>query len=156
MHNRTNLLALAAVAAGAFAFDAAPASAQAVSAEETYRLVQVAGTALPTVVEEDDDGCREEVLAGTLTLETDGDWKLVTRERETCGNDVEEEEDTEEGEYRIEGSAIRFVEEDDDDDDDDADETEDVDLDDLATGTRTSDGLTITLEDGETTLVFRR
>ena len=155
MQNRTKLLALASIAVSAIAIDATPASAQAVSAEETYRLVQVSGTALPALVEADDDGCREEILAGTLTLETDGDWELTLSERETCGDDVEQDEDTEEGEYRVEGSTIRFVEND-DDDDDDAEEDGDRDLDDLATGTRTGDGLTVTLGDGETVLRVRR
>jgi hypothetical protein len=62
------IVALTAVAAG-------EGSAQ---TSETWRLSQVDGAALPAVVEQDDDdGCREELVSGTLTLEADGRWKLA-------------------------------------------------------------------------------
>jgi len=151
------LTAVAALGAGALVLQAAPSWAQGVSGQESYQLVQVAGNALPTQIEQEGD-CREEVLSGTLTLDTDGGWELVTRERETCGDQVEEEEESETGAYRAEGDVIRFMDDDEDDDRNEAADDDDgeLDLDDLATGTRSGDGLTVTLEDGQTVLVFRR
>jgi hypothetical protein len=48
--------------------------------------------------------------------------------------------------------SIRFHDDDGDDDDDD----DDIDVDDLASATRSPDGLTARLEDGKTVLLFRR
>ena len=135
----------------------ASAAAQEAPSSDTYRLVEVAGVALPAVLE-DGDACREEVLAGTLTLEADGRWTLDTTEREVCGDVVEEEEEREDGTYEVDGDVIRFLDDDEgeDDDADDADDAEEIELEDLSSGTRTDAGLTIRLEDGETILVFRR
>lgn len=159
MHDRMNLKLFAAVAAAAIAGLAAPASAQTPGAPETFRLTEVAGAALPTMIEEE-DGCREEVLSGSLTLNADGSWTLITREREVCGDSVEEEDEQENGRYLVEGDTIRFhddAEDEDDADDDDADDDdEDLDLDDLTVGTRSADTLTVRLDDGRTVLVFRR
>ena len=152
MGSSRNTIVVVAMVAGALGLGG-PASAQTLSQTETFRLVEVSGTALP-VTTEGGDGCREDVIAATLTLEADGGWAMVTQEREVCGTRVEEDEDREEGTYRLEGNAFRFVNDDEDDDgDDDADE---LDVEELATGTRTADGLTVRLEDGETVLVFRR
>jgi hypothetical protein len=153
MQNARKPITIAALALGAVAF-AAPAAAQSVPQQEIYRLAEVDEAALPVVVEEDGD-CIEEVLSGILTLMPDGTWSFVTQERETCDGEVEEDEDREEGTYRIEGDVVHFDEVDDDDEDDDEDDA-DLDLDDLVTGTRAANALTVRLEDGRTTLVFRR
>ena len=154
MQNRTATLILAGLAYGVFG-TAAPAAAQAVSQDETFRLIQVAGKALPAVIEEE-DGCREEVVSGTLTLKADGIWILVAQEREVCGDRVEEEEEREEGKYSIEGSSIRFVDDDSDGDAEEDDTDDDLDLDDMTTGTRTAEGLTVRLKGSDAVLVFRR
>ena len=151
MQHRNAVMIIAAAVLGGFAATPASAHAQAVDHTGAWRLVEVAGAALP-FVSEDSDGCREEVSAATLTLEADGDYVLETIEREICGDVVEQDDDREEGEYRIEGTAVRFDEEDDDDDAND----EDVDIDDLVVGTVSADGLTVRLDDGRTVLVFRR
>jgi hypothetical protein len=155
MKNRTTTLAFAVLATGALG---TPASAQAVSQDETYTLAEVGGRSLPAVTGEE-DGCREEVVAATLTLEADGDWILVMQEREACGDRVEEDEEREEGTYRMEDGAIRFLDDDEDDDQEDEDDEQDeddLDLDDLTTGSRTAGGLTVRLEDSDAVLVFRR
>lgn len=154
MQNRTATLILAGLAYGVLG-TAAPAAAQAASQDETFRLIQVAGKALPAVIEEE-DGCREEVVSGTLTLKADGIWILVTQEREVCGDRVEEEDEREEGKYSIEGSLIRFVDDDCDGDADEDDTDDDLDLDDMTTGTRTAEGLTVRLKGSDAVLVFRR
>ena len=129
------------------------ASAQ-VAAEETFHLAQVSGQALPVVTEENGD-CRDELGAATLTLHTDGRWTLTTTEREVCAGATEEEEDREEGRYTIEGETIRFSDEEGDTPEDDGDDTE-LEVDDLVQGTRSADGLTVRVADGETELQFRR
>ena len=154
MQNRTATLILAGLAYGVLG-TAAPAAAQAASQDETFRLIQVAGKALPAVIEEE-DGCREEVVSGTLTLKADGIWILVAQEREVCGDRVEEEEEREEGKYSIEGSSIRFVDDDSDGDAEEDDTDDDLDLDDMTTGTRTAEGLTVRLKGSDAVLVFRR
>ena len=154
MQNRTATLILAGLAYGVLG-TAAPAAAQAASQDETFRLIQVAGKALPAVIEEE-DGCREEVVSGTLTLKADGIWILVAQEREVCGDRVEEEDEREEGKYSIEGSLIRFVDDDCDGDADEDDTDDDLDLDDMTTGTRTAEGLTVRLKGSDAVLVFRR
>lgn len=156
MQNRIRSIVLTAVGIGVVS--TAAVAAQAVSEAETFTLVQISGAALPAVVEEE-GGCREEVLGGTLTLEA-GEWVLATQERETCGDQVEEEEEREEGRYEVDRETIRFFDGDEDDDDAEDDDTEDddedeIDVDDLATGARTADGLTIQLQDAGT-LQFRR
>lgn len=155
MKNRMTIIAVAAVGIGAVS--TAAVATQAAPEAETFRLVEINGAGLPALVEEE-DGCREEIVAGAITLEADGDWVLITREREVCGGRVEEEEEErEEGTYEAEGDDIRFFDDDDDDAHDDAedDDHEEVDVDDLATGSRAADGLTVRLEDGGT-LTFRR
>lgn len=155
MQNRMRTLVLTAIGIGAVS--TAAVATQAGSEVETFDLVEVAGSGLPALIEEE-DGCREQILAGRLTLEADGDWSLVTRERETCGDQVEEEEEREEGTYEVQSEAVLFT--DDDGDSGDADDGDDadpngVDVDDLATGTRTAEGLEVRLEDGNI-LIFRR
>lgn len=135
---------------------AAPAPASnAATSPGRYRLVSVAGKALPTTIE---TGlvCREEVTAGSLTLRPEGTWLLETTKREVCGPRTETESDTDDGRYTTEGQTVRFL---DDHGNPDMDNHRDgdLDLDDLTTGTLGADGsLTATLDDGSTTLVFRR
>lgn len=124
-------------------------------AAERYRLVEVAGSALPAEVEKE-WSCREYVTRGALTLDGDGFWSLRATIREVCGDRAEVETEEEGGRYRMEDGTIRFY-------DDDRDEgrnwelRRDIDLDDLETGTLAADGtLTVQLEDGRTTLVFRK
>lgn len=124
-------------------------------AEEPYQLVEVAGSALPVEVEKE-WRCREYVTQATLTLGTDSLWSLRYTTREVCGNREETETEHDGGRYTVVADTIRFHD-DDDDDDGDRDLTGDLEVEDLATGTRAADGtLTGRLRDGETTLVFRR
>ena len=144
-----------------------PAEAGAQSAESTvpstpqaqpdsYRLIQIAGRALPTIVEEE-DGCREELVGATLTL-ANPSWTLLTSEREVCGEVVETEEEHETGSYTLSAQTIQFRDDDDDNDDDAGEDDEDeLDVDELHLGTVSTDGsLTVQLRDGQTLLVFRR
>jgi hypothetical protein len=120
----------------------------------TYRLTEVAGSALPAEVEREWT-CRESVTEGTLTLGADSLWSFRFNTHEVCGARTEEEIEQEGGRYTTEGDTIRFH--DDDGGDRDEDRDDDADLDDLGTATLGSDGrLTARLEDGKTTLVFRR
>ena len=116
---------------------------------ETWRLTQVNGAALPAVTDTDDDGCREEVTAGTLTLESDGRWTLEVREREVCASNTEEETEKEDGRYSVQADAIAFT-------DDDGDTEDGYDVDDIAHGARAGSTLTVRTGGGETTLVFQR
>ena len=135
---------------GIVALTAVAANDASAQSSETWRLSQVDGAALPAVVEQDDEGCREEVLSGTLTLEADGRWKLETVERETCGNEVEEETEDEDGRYTVQDGAIRFG-------DDDGDvETDGNDIDDVARGERTATTLTVRTGDDSRVLLFTR
>ncbi len=147
---------LAAVWMRAEAQDSTQASA-AGAAPEPYQLIEVAGKPLPAVIDKE-WRCREEVTAATLTLSNGGNWLLQTTTREVCGERVAETEtDTEDGRYAVEGQTVRFYDDDGRDDDHYRDNEIDLDLDDLDTGTLTPGGtLTIRLEDGRTTLVFRK
>jgi hypothetical protein len=134
----------------------APAPAPAPGAAPTrYALVTVAGKPLPATMEQARD-CREDVTAGSLALRDDGTWLLETTKREVCGDRAETESDTDEGRYTTEGGTIRFLDED-GNPDTDRDQDDNIDLDDLTTGTLAGDGtLTAKLDDGRTTLVFRK
>jgi hypothetical protein len=124
---------------------------------ESYRLVEVAGKALPVVLKAE-DGCREELTAAALVLEPTGRWTLNATERDVCaGGLVREEEHLEEGSYMVEGQRLKFVEKDDDGDADDAEDPPgDIDIDELNVGERGADGITVHLRDGRTVLVFRK
>lgn len=121
---------------------------------QSYRLIEVAGSALPAEVEKEGN-CREYVTRGDLTLGSDSLWSFRVTLREACGERAEVETETEHGRYRVAGDTVRFF--DDDDDDDDRDIGNDMDLDDLKSGIFAADGtLSVRLEDDRTTLVFRK
>lgn len=138
--------------------DRAVASATAQSAATTrYTLVEVSGKPLPALVEKE-LRCREEVTAGALMLRADGRWLLETTSRETCGERVKDDRDSDDGTYRVERKTIRFF---DDDGRENSDRGwgvgRDIDIDELKTGTTADDEtLKVQLADGRTTLVFRR
>ena len=122
---------------------------------QSYRLIEVAGSALPAEVEKEGN-CREYVTRGDLTLGSDSLWSFRVTLRETCGERAEVETETEHGRYSVSGDSVRFFD-DDDDDDDDRDSGDDMDLDDLKSGIRAADGtLSVRLDDDRTTLVFRK
>jgi hypothetical protein len=122
-----------------------------------YMLVEVAGKALPALVERE-RSCREDVIAGALTLSDDGRWLLETTTREVCGDRSKEDRDSDDGTYSSDGAALTFR----DDDGDQNAEREwqvgtDIDLDEVERGTIAGDGtLSVQLADARTTLVFRR
>ena len=121
---------------------------------ETYRLLEVAGSALPAEVEKEGD-CREYVTRGDLTLGSDSLWSFRVTLREACGERAEVETETEHGRYSVAGDTVQFF--DDDDDDDDRDIGDDMDLEDLKRGIFAADGtLSVRLDDDQTTLGFRR
>ena len=133
----------------------ATATAAAAAAAERYRLIEVAGNALPAEVEKEWN-CRESVTRGALTLGADSLWTFRAAIREDCGDRAEVDNEEESGRYSTSGASIRFHH-DDEDDDRDWELGHDIDLDDLETGTLAADGtLTVRLEDGKTTLVFRK
>ena len=155
MQDRTNKIGVTALGVGVLALAAAAASAQVPGQAEVYRLAEVEGRALPVVIEQEGD-CRDELLGATLTLAADGEWTLVTQEREVCGDRVEEDEEREEGRYTAEGQTVRFLDEDGEAEEDDRDdEGPELDVEDLTVGTRSAGALSVRLEDGRTA-VFRR
>jgi hypothetical protein len=134
--------------------DATPAPA---AAATRYTLVEVAGKALPALVEKE-WRCREDVVTGSLTLSDDGRWLLETTTREACGDRNKEDRDRDDGTYSTDGAALAFQ---DDDGDTNAERGRtvgtDIDLDELESGTIAGDGtLRVQLADERTTLVFRR
>ena len=161
MTDRTRIrTALALVGCAVLAPVSASAQAAVATAEraqppaQRYRLVEVAGSALPAQVEKE-WRCKEYVTAGALTLATDSTWTLETTTREVCGQRTEEDSDVEGGRYSAAGDSLRFYDDDGEQDRDSRRES-DIDLEDLHSGTRAPDGrLIVRLEDGETTAVFR-
>lgn len=139
------LMALALVAA----LSAAPPA----DAQQTYQLAAVNGKALPALIEEDDDGCIEELISASLMLTQGGEWTLVSTTRETCGTDVDLDEDEDDGTYAAQGSALTFFDEAGSPPRHDPDP--EIEFEDLHTGTRVGDQLTVRLADSETELTFR-
>jgi hypothetical protein len=125
----------------------------AVAQATSFRLVQIAGQALPALVEKE-WRCEEHITEAQLTLAADSTWTLRSTTRETCGDRRTDDTDTETGRYTVAGQTVRFTSDTDDDRDD---RDDDIDIDDLGTGTLGADGgLAATLTDGRTKLVFQR
>jgi len=156
MRTRTLTIATALALTGAVGTSAAAQGTGTAPAPTKYTLAQVGGKPLPVLVD-DEWRCKENVTAGTLTLNREGRWLLETVTSEVCGDRIEEDRDSDDGTYRTEGGTIRFLDDDGDDNDRDWDIGNDLDLDELRTGTIAGDGtLTVRLADDKTTLVFRR
>jgi hypothetical protein len=149
------LLGFAALAPAEAAAQTATATATGTeSAERRFRLVEVAGKALPAEVEKE-WSCREYVTRGALTLGADSLWTLRTTTREVCGDRAEVDSDVDGGRYAVAGDTIRFFD-DDGRKDRDWSLSRDLDLDDLQTGSFGTDGrLIVRLADGETTALFQ-
>lgn len=118
----------------------------------SYRLTSVAGNALPTPLGME-NGCKEMVTAGTLTL-SDGKWTLRYDERHECPSGARMSAESETGKYSMDGSTITFM-------DDDGERNtggspdDDIDLDELDHGTLSGNTLTVKLKEGQT-VVFQR
>lgn len=138
-----------ALAVGLVVVDAPEARAQEGAVVGSYELVRVAGSALPAVIERD-RRCVEEVVSGTLRLDADGEWEFDYLERETCGSDVDEDWEDEDGDYIVRGGTITFS------DDTERYDPDDLDIDELGTGVLNGNELRVILEDGRTELTFRR
>lgn len=138
-----------ALLSGGLTLSLGDAHAQTPAAVGTYTLVQVNGQVLPAVTERDAD-CTEEVLAGTLTFEADGDWEFEYLERETCGTNVDEDQEREDGDCTFDGQTVRFS------NDTEEFEPNDLDIDEFGVGVLSANVLMVTLEDGQTVLHFRR
>lgn len=155
---KTSWIATFAVLTGA-AFAAAPAVAQTPATLQapvagTYELVEVSGGALPATVEQSAE-CVERVTKGTLTLEEDGDWRIELTEEETCGTEVSEETEDEEGDFTVEGAEIDF-QPGEEEEFTDVDPEDDLDLDELVSGTHDGETLRIRAGESGTVIVFRR
>jgi hypothetical protein len=118
----------------------------------TYTLTQVDDANLP-VQFDDANNCSREVTGATLTIQADNTWMVEAQVRETCGETVNEETTTEEGNFAITADGIDF---DPDDETIEADPDDDVDIDELATGTLEENMLRVQLEDAPLVLVFQR
>jgi hypothetical protein len=144
------------IAARAQETAAAPQAVGAKPAGTRYLLLSVAGKPLPVRIAKE-WSCHEDLVAGTLTLQEDGRWRLETTERETCGDRTNTDQEDEDGIYQTQGSTLRFL-----DDEGRRSHSEwslhgDLDLDDLDRGTLTEDrDLTVHLVDRTTVLRFRR
>lgn len=149
---KKTVVALAGIAALG-ALGAGDAGAQ-VSSTEVYQLSTVGGKPLPTVIEQNSD-CHDEIVSASLTLGTEGRWTLAMEEREVCPNHSASETDEEDGTYHVEGETIHFMDDDGEPFVADDDSTE-LELDLLREGTRTDNGLTVTIADEDTVLEFTR
>jgi hypothetical protein len=154
-------IAAAGMALGALGYAGLQATAQggaATTQQGSYRLAELGGRPVPVLLEEE-DGCREELLAATLTLAAGGEWTLTSVERESCGARAEQDEESDTGRYTTAGAVLSFTSDDRDeggDDDADADESGEIEVDELRTGSLSGDALTVRLADERTVLVFRR
>lgn len=147
------LTLLAAVATGAAAQTAAVTGMPVSSTDQRYRLVEVAGSALPVEVEKEWT-CRESVTRAALTLGADSTWTLRSTIREVCGDRAEVETDVEHGRYIKEGGSLRFYDE--GEDDGDWELERDLDLEDFESGSLAPDAsLAVRLDDGKTILLFK-
>lgn len=137
------------LSAGALAV--ADASTQRRASTTQYQLVTVNGRPLPALV--DDRGyCAEELLSATLALADDGRWALVSTDRDVCRYETDEDVDSEQGEYTLQGRTVSF-----EPNDGDGSSTHDeIEIDEMDAGTLVGDELVVRLRDGRTELVFRR
>jgi hypothetical protein len=159
MTNSNLALAAAAIAAVVSLTVTVGPAAQAVAAvpvETRYVLVDIGGKALPVEIEKG-WRCREDVTAGSLILREDGQWRLETSVRETCGDRPAMEQEDEDGTYRAEGTTLHFLDDDGRRNRPDWNPGGEIDLDELDRGTLASGGtLTVRLADEKTVLRFRR
>ncbi|MGH7461758.1 MAG: hypothetical protein ACREMA_12130 [Longimicrobiales bacterium] len=125
------------------------ASQAAGQAPGKYRLVEVSGVQLPAVVELD-NGCREEVDAASLTVESNGLWHFQASGREVCGDKTETETATDHGRWTMEGSTVRFIESDNDNGDGDDDDI------DVHSGTLSGNTLRVRIGNSDRVLSFRK
>jgi hypothetical protein len=95
----------------------------------TYDLVSIDDDDLPAVVERSTD-CVEEVTAASLVLGPDWTYRIEVSERETCGEDVEEDTETESGTYTMDGATLVFEVDEDPDE-----ETAEIEVDQLVSAT---------------------
>lgn len=148
--DRTKSTGIAVVALGGVAVAIAAVQAQA-GVLENWTLTSVDGAPLPYLAETE-DGCSETVTAGSLSLRDDGTWLLTLEEEDRCPSGSTTETDTEDGRYAVDGTTIQFL------DDDGEPESPDgvIELEDLATGERGANELTVRLADGVTEVRFSR
>lgn len=118
----------------------------------TYELVAVQGDSLPATVDRSDD-CTEEVTSARLVLDENGGWQIEINEQKTCGTEVEQGTEKEEGEYTVAGDSIKFTT---DEADADADDAEEIDIDELLAGVVQGGELHVRLEESDAVLVFRK
>jgi hypothetical protein len=130
---------------------AAAGNARAQSVTGTWDLRQVADKALPAVIEVEGD-CREEIVSATLTLNADNTWRLERTERDVCGSKVEDEKESDSGQYRVGGTTIEFM----DDDGKSQQEESGDDLDDFSVGTVADNVITVRLGKTETSARFQK
>ena len=121
------------------------------SAAGTYALVQIGTNTLPATIETEDN-CREEVVAATLTLDTNGTWRMERHERDVCADKTDNEQEVDTGRYRLTGNTIEFL----DDDGKTQQNEEGDDLDDLSSGTIEGSVLRVKLGRSEMIAQFRR
>lgn len=115
---------------------------------EAFRLTEVGGRPLPVSYPEE-QGCTEEVLGATLTLQTGGEWTMRMDKREICGGAVSEDEDVETGTYTRDGQTLRFTSP-----SSTAAGPGEIEIENLAEGTIQGEVLAARLADG-TTVTFR-
>lgn len=77
----------------------------------TYHLYTVNGTTLPVTVFQT-TGYRLEVLAGTLVLASNGAYLLTTVFLETENGQVNQDEESETGNYTVSGSTVTLTDSD--------------------------------------------
>jgi hypothetical protein len=118
----------------------------------TYQLAEIGGKALPATIETEDE-CREDVVSATLTLDTNGTWRMEWVEHEICPNQQpEEERENGKGRYRANGAVLEFL----NDAGKSQGESDGDDLDDISTGTVESNTIRVKLGNTDKMLVFRK
>lgn len=75
----------------------------------SYRLTAVNGARLPYRYSSDEDGCREEIVGGSLVIRSNGTFTRAITEREACpDDDIEEETETENGRVKLRNDRLEF------------------------------------------------